>query len=178
MKPRCSLNRGKLHRDLLLSHIHIHAFHRYRYPPLNQDFSTNSPRLRGRATFDCIADVTVIQQQTLCSSPSALHLPAQTHLTCRMQQPHTASHTLAHKTNHLSTIVTPDLWSNPFGHAWSQKGTKAFHSFYPQTTCTERTEDRGSSIQLNNPETFRTELFVHPASIQHILRHCGKTRRS
>lgn len=156
MKPRCSLNRA--------NYTEICCFDTYAYirqtqkSTIAQDFK--SLTLPSRATCDCSADVDVMQQQTLCSSPSTLHLPALTHLTCRMQQPHTASSTPAHKTHRLSTIVTPDLWSNPFGHTEHKREQKCFIPFIHKQQ-TQR-ENRGSSFlhSAEQPEALQTQLIV------------------
>lgn len=88
---------------------------------------------------------------------------------CRMQQqqePPAASYTHARKTHHLSTIVTPDPWSSPCGHAWTQRGTKAFHSFYPQNYAESGAERRIIIPPFNStalkPSKLNFVFTLHP----------------
>lgn len=101
------------------------------------------------------------QQQQLCSSRSALHLPAQTHLTCRMQhrQPPTASliHWLIKRTISAQSFpVTPG--PSPCSHPSTQRGTKAFHSFYPQKHAGSEGEQRIIIPPFNSTALKATKL--------------------
>ena len=120
----------------------------YTCPPL----TLQSGWLRGRATLGC-GDAAAA-----AAAAAALHLPAQTHSTCRMQQqPPTASHTHAHKT-HISAQSLP---LTPAVTPRHSEGTKAFHSFYPQkyAESSERTGDYTSQVLTQQPCSLQNWTF-------------------
>lgn len=129
-----------------------HFLHNYRCPFLSRLSAPTVPSLtEGQGNtwpYHCCyrgdAAAAGLQQPLCSASPGAdaFNVP---HAAAAS---HSISHTHARKTHHLSTIISPDPRSNPCGHARTQRGTKAFHSFLSTKICRERgrTEDYNSSI--------------------------------
>lgn len=111
--------------------------------------SAPSPVPSQDSRLTIIPAVTTAMQQPLCTRRWVLHLPAQTHSMCRMQQhqPPSASHTpthppsQAHKRHRLTVTPAPTPVVTP-GH---QRGRKAFRFCYPQKRG-GRTGDYNSPI--------------------------------
>lgn len=146
------------------------------------------PWLRGRATLGSISAVTAAMQQPLCSSRYALHLPAQTHSMCRMQQqqqqPPTASHT--HRlVKHIISAQSLPLTPGPTpvvtpGHKGEQK---LFIPFIPKNMQRAR-ENRGLQFLHLTQQPGNLENWTFCSDCIHMIRKssperdCGKTRRS
>lgn len=109
--------------------------------------SAPSPVPSQDSRLTIIPAVTTAMQQPLCTRRWVLHLPAQTHSMCRMQQhqPPSASHTPTHPARLIKDTASQWPLLQPLWSRLDIRGRKAFRFCYPQKRG-GRTGDYNSPI--------------------------------